>query len=99
MIQLALGKEKAARTMVSSTKSMHGHCLGAAGGLEAAITTLAIHHKVVPPTINVANLDPECAGVDHVLGVSRAAEVNVAVSNGFGFGGHNASIAFLRLDR
>ncbi len=99
VIQLALGPEKAARTMVSSTKSMHGHCLGAAGGLEAAITTLAIHHGVVPPTINVSNLDGECVGVDHILGSARAAEVNVAVSNGFGFGGHNASIALLRHDR
>ena len=92
VIRMALGDTHAARCMVSSTKSMHGHCLGAAGGLEVALTTLAIRHGLVPPTINVADLDPECAGVDHVLGTSRRATVDVAVSNAFGFGGHNAAL-------
>ncbi|MSO44331.1 MAG: beta-ketoacyl-[acyl-carrier-protein] synthase II [Thermoleophilia bacterium] len=98
VIKRAFGEEKAARTMVSSTKSMHGHCLGAAGGLEAALTALAVREGVVPPTINVTDLDPECTGVDHVLGVSRTADVRVALSNVFGFGGHNATLAFRRME-
>jgi len=96
VIRLALGDDVAARTMVSSTKSMHGHCLGAAGGLEAALTALAIRHGVVPPTINLRDLDPECAGVDHVAGVARHAPVRAALSNVFGFGGHNAALALIR---
>lgn len=96
VIRLALGDDVAARTMVSSTKSMHGHCLGAAGGLEAALTALAIHHGVVPPTINLVDLDPECAGVDHVVGEARHTPVRAALSNVFGFGGHNATLALIR---
>lgn len=95
-IRIALGDEVAARTAVSSTKSMHGHCLGAAGGLEAALTATAIHRGVVPPTINLVDLDPECAGVDHVANVSRELEIDAAISNGFGFGGHNAVVALTR---
>ena len=83
--------------MVSSTKSMHGHCLGATGGVEAALGAMVIREQVVPPTINVSTLDPECAGVDHVLGVARKATVDTVLSNGFGFGGHNATIALSRL--
>jgi 3-oxoacyl-[acyl-carrier-protein] synthase II len=98
VIKRALGEEKAAKTMVSSTKSMHGHTLGAAGGLEAALTALAVRDGVVPPTINVTDLDPECAGVDHVLGEAREADVRVALSNVFGFGGHNATLAFRRME-
>ncbi len=89
-LRLALGDEVAARTMVSSTKSMHGHCLGAAGGVEAALTALAIREGMVPPTINLDDLDPDCEGVDHVANAAREAEVRVAVSSAFGFGGHNA---------
>lgn len=96
VIRLALGDDVAARTMVSSTKSMHGHCLGAAGGLEAALTALAIHHGVVPPTINLIDLDPQCAGVDHVVGEARRTPVRAALSNVFGFGGHNAALALIR---
>jgi len=98
VIKAALGEEKAASTMVSSTKSMHGHTLGAAGGLEAALTALAVRDGVVPPTINVTDLDPECAGVDHVLGEAREADVRVALSNVFGFGGHNATLALRRME-
>ncbi len=98
VLQQALGAEQAARTMVSSTKSMHGHCLGAAGGVEAALTALAVREGVVPPTINLDDLDPECAGVDHVAGSARRADVRVALSNGFGFGGHNATVALSRLE-
>ena len=93
-LRLALGDEVAERVMVSSTKSMHGHCLGAAGGIEGALTALAIHEGVVPPTINLGDLDPECAGVDHVANEARTADVRVAVSSAFGFGGHNAILVF-----
>ncbi len=96
VIKRALGDEKAARTMVSSTKSMHGHTLGAAGGLEGALTVLALQKGIVPPTINLHDLDPECAGVDHVINEARKADIKVALSNVFGFGGHNATLAFMR---
>ena len=97
-LRLALGDEAAARTLVSSTKSMHGHCLGAAGGVEGALTALTIREGVVPPTINLDELDPRCAGVDHVANVARTADVRVAVSTAFGFGGHNAILVLGRLE-
>ena len=95
-LRRALGNESAARTMVSSTKSMHGHCLGAAGGVEAALTALAIREGMVPPTINLDDLDPECEGVDHVANAAREAEVRIAMSTAFGFGGHNAILVLGR---
>jgi 3-oxoacyl-[acyl-carrier-protein] synthase II len=95
-LRRALGDEAAARTMVSSTKSMHGHCLGAAGGVEAALTALAIREGTVPPTINLEALDPACEGVDHVANAARQADVRVAVSSAFGFGGHNAILVLGR---
>jgi 3-oxoacyl-[acyl-carrier-protein] synthase II len=95
-LRRALGDEAAARTMVSSTKSMHGHCLGAAGGVEAALTALTIREGMVPPTINLDDLDPACEGVDHVANAAREAEVRVAVSSAFGFGGHNAILVMGR---
>jgi 3-oxoacyl-[acyl-carrier-protein] synthase II len=98
VLQLALGEDLAARTAVSSTKSMHGHCLGAAGGVEAALVAMAIQEGVIPPTINLDDLDPECDRVDHVANRAREADVRVALSNGFGFGGHNATIALTRLE-
>jgi 3-oxoacyl-[acyl-carrier-protein] synthase II len=97
-LRLALGDEVAARTMVSSTKSMHGHCLGAAGGVEGALTALTVREGVIPPTINLDELDPRCAGVDHVANVARTADVRVAVSTAFGFGGHNAILVLGRLE-
>ncbi|MFN8120877.1 MAG: beta-ketoacyl-ACP synthase II [Thermoleophilia bacterium] len=96
VIKMALGEEKAARTLVSSTKSMHGHCLGAAGGVEAALTAMALQNGIVPPTINLADLDPECTGVDHVANTPRTAPIRTAVSNAFGFGGHNAALVMRR---
>jgi len=84
--------------MVSSTKSMHGHGMGAAGGFEAVLTALAIREGKVPPTINLENLDESCAGVDHVLGEAREAPVRLALSNSFGFGGHNAVLAFAAME-
>ncbi|MGD9696682.1 MAG: beta-ketoacyl-ACP synthase II [Thermoleophilia bacterium] len=98
VLRLALGEEHAARTAVSSTKSMHGHCLGAAGGVEGALTALAIRESIVPPTINLLDLDPECAGVDHVANVARPMEVRIALSTAFGFGGHNATLLLGRLE-
>jgi 3-oxoacyl-[acyl-carrier-protein] synthase II len=96
-LRLALGDEVAARTPVSSTKSMHGHCLGAAGGVEGALTALAVKEGRIPPTINLDDLDPECVGVDHVANEARDADIRVAVSNAFGFGGHNAILVFGRM--
>ncbi len=90
--------DRAGSVMVSSTKSMHGHGMGAAGGFEAVLTALAIHEGRVPPTINVENLDEACTGVDHVLGATRDAEIRVALSNSFGFGGHNAVLAMTRYE-
>ncbi len=97
-IKLALGEDHALRCLVSSTKSMHGHCLGAAGGIEAALTALALETGQIPPTINLDELDPDCVGVDHVANVARTASVDVAVSNAFGFGGHNAALVFGRVE-
>lgn len=85
----------ASRLAVSSTKSMHGHLLGAAGALEGAATALALHHGILPPTINYEHPDPDCR-LDYVPNVARKAEVEIAISNGFGFGGHNTSVVFAR---
>jgi 3-oxoacyl-[acyl-carrier-protein] synthase II len=78
---------------VSSTKSMHGHALGAAGGIEGVATVLAVQNDVMPPTINFEFPDPECP-LDYVPNVARKAAVDVALSNSFGFGGHNSVIVF-----
>lgn len=98
-IVAALGADNAARTAVSATKSMHGHCVGATGALEAALTALTIAAGAIPPTINLAELDPGCAGVDHVANVARRTPVRVAACSGFGFGGHNAVIAMTAVER
>jgi len=85
------------KVMVSSNKSMFGHCLGAAGGLEAAATVLCMEGGKVSPTINLEEPDPDC-DLDYVPNVAREAAVEVAMSNSFGFGGHNAAIVFRRWD-
>lgn len=90
--------EHAARLAVSSTKSMTGHLLGAAGGLEAAVCVLAIDRGEIPPTINLDTPDPEC-DLDYVPNVARRADVKVALTNSFGFGGHNATLVFERFVR
>jgi 3-oxoacyl-[acyl-carrier-protein] synthase II len=83
------------RVPVSSTKSMTGHLLGAAGALEAAICALVVRRGIIPPTINLRQPDPECA-VAHVAGRARPQAVEAALSNSFGFGGTNASVVFRR---
>jgi 3-oxoacyl-[acyl-carrier-protein] synthase II len=80
---------------VSSTKSMTGHLLGGAGGLEAGLTILALRDQMLPPTINLENPDPEC-DLDYVPNVARKADLNIALSNSFGFGGTNGSLIFKR---
>ena len=86
----------APKIAISSTKSMTGHLLGAAGGVEAAVCALAIFHGAVPPTINYENPDPDC-DLDYVPNKARTMKVDVAISNNLGFGGHNASLVFKRL--
>jgi 3-oxoacyl-[acyl-carrier-protein] synthase II len=85
--------EHAYRLAVSSTKSMTGHLLGAAGAVESIATILALHHGVLPPTINLSTPDPAC-DLDYVPNSPREKRVDVAMSNSFGFGGHNASLVF-----
>jgi 3-oxoacyl-[acyl-carrier-protein] synthase II len=87
----------AGKIAVSSTKSMTGHLLGAAGGLEAGITVLAVHHQVVPPTINLDQPDEGC-DLDYVPNVKRALPIQYALSNSFGFGGTNAALLFKRFE-
>ncbi|HET7813979.1 MAG TPA: beta-ketoacyl-ACP synthase II [Candidatus Baltobacteraceae bacterium] len=84
------------KVAVSSTKSMHGHTLGAAGGLEGVATALAVFNDLMPPTINYEEPDPDCT-LDYVPNVARKATVNVAFSNSFGFGGHNSVVVFGKL--
>ena len=90
-LQLALGEEKARATPTSSTKGATGHCLGAAGAVEAAFTALAVAEDVAPPTINHELPDPRCA-IDCVPNESRRLRIDVALSNSLGFGGHNAAL-------
>ncbi|NCQ41094.1 MAG: beta-ketoacyl-[acyl-carrier-protein] synthase II, partial [Cyanobacteria bacterium] len=91
-IKRALG-DNAYNIVVSSTKSMTGHLLGGSGGIEAVATVLAIANDEVPPTINLNNPDPNC-DLDYVPNKSRKVKVEVALSNSFGFGGHNVTLAF-----
>jgi len=94
-IKRALG-DHAYKTMVSSTKSMTGHLLGAAGGVEAIFSVMALHHGIIPPTINLDTPGDGC-DLDYVPNVARDAKVDVAVSNGFGFGGTNGTLVFKRV--
>jgi 3-oxoacyl-[acyl-carrier-protein] synthase II len=97
VIKLALGEEVARKTPVSSTKGATGHCLGAAGAIEAIFTILAVNKNTLPPTINYETADPAC-DLDYVPNEAREADVRVGVSNSFGFGGHNACIVLRELE-
>ncbi|MET3930893.1 3-oxoacyl-[acyl-carrier-protein] synthase II [Lysobacter sp. OAE881] len=94
-IKRALG-DHAYKTMVSSTKSMTGHLLGAAGGVEAIFSVLALHHGIIPPTINLFEAGEGC-DLDYVPNVAREKKIDVAMSNGFGFGGTNGTLVFRRV--
>lgn len=83
------------KLMISSTKSMTGHLLGGAGGLEAGITILALQNQTAPPTVNLENADPECV-LNYVPNRPQKAPMKVALSNSFGFGGTNGSLVFRR---
>jgi 3-oxoacyl-[acyl-carrier-protein] synthase II len=85
--------DHAYKMAISSTKSMTGHLLGAAGGLEAGITALAVHHQTAPPTINLDHPDPDC-DLDYVPWKCRPVKIDYALSNSFGFGGTNAALLF-----
>ncbi len=95
-VKAALG-DHAYKVAVSSTKSMTGHLLGAAGGVEAVICSLALGHGIIPPTINLDNQDPEC-DLDYVPNTPRQADLKVVMSNSFGFGGHNATIILKKFE-
>ncbi len=96
VIKLAVGGEEIARTIpISSTKGATGHCLGAAGAVEAIFTTLAVQRGVLPPTINQEVADPAC-DLDYIPNVARESAIEIGVSNSFGFGGHNACIVLRR---
>ncbi len=94
-IKLAFG-DHASRLVVNSTKSMTGHLLGGAGGVESVFTVLATHHQVSPPTINLFNADPEC-NLDYCANEARPMKIEVAVKNNFGFGGTNGTLVFRRI--
>jgi 3-oxoacyl-[acyl-carrier-protein] synthase II len=94
-IKKAFG-EHAKRLVVNSTKSMTGHLLGGAGGIESVFSVLAVHHQVSPPTINIFNQDPEC-DLDYCANEARAMKIDVAVKNNFGFGGTNGTLVFRRV--
>lgn len=85
--------DHASKLAVNSTKSMTGHLLGAAGGVEAIFSVLAIHHKIAPPTINLINQDPQC-DLDYIPNTARDMDIKVALSNSFGFGGTNGTLVF-----
>jgi 3-oxoacyl-[acyl-carrier-protein] synthase II len=94
-IKAALG-DAARKLVVNSTKSMTGHLLGGAGGIESVFTALAIHHQVSPPTINIFNQDPEC-DLDYCANTARELRIDVAIKNSFGFGGTNGTLVFRRV--
>jgi 3-oxoacyl-[acyl-carrier-protein] synthase II len=95
-MKAALG-DHAYKVAVSSTKSMIGHLLGAAGGIEAVLSALTIQNQIAPPTINLETPDPEC-DLDYVPNTAREMKIDVAISNSFGFGGTNGSLVFKRYE-
>lgn len=97
-LKLALGEEEARKAAISSTKSMTGHMLGAAGAVELIASALAVKHGIIPPTIGLQTPDEAC-DLDYTPNVARALRVDVAISNSLGFGGHNACVALRRFDK
>jgi 3-oxoacyl-[acyl-carrier-protein] synthase II len=97
VIKIAVGEELAPEIPISSTKGATGHCLGAAGAIEAMFCVLAVHRGELPPTINYETPDPTC-DLDYIPNEARKADVRVAVNNSFGFGGHNACVVVRRFD-
>jgi 3-oxoacyl-[acyl-carrier-protein] synthase II len=95
-VKLALGEEQARKCYISSTKSMTGHMLGAAGAAEAIISILALREGVIPPTIHLLEQDPEC-DLNYTPNKAAKVQADVAISNSLGFGGHNACLAFRRV--
>jgi 3-oxoacyl-[acyl-carrier-protein] synthase II len=95
-IKLAFGEDNARKLVVNSTKSMTGHLLGGAGGVESIFTVLAVHHQISPPTINIFEQDPEC-DLDYCANVAREMKIDVAMKNNFGFGGTNGTLVFRRV--
>jgi len=95
-IKIALGEDVARRVAVNSTKSMTGHLLGGAGGIESVFTALAVHHQLSPPTINLEHPDPEC-DLDYVPGSARSMRIDAAMKNSFGFGGTNGTLILRRV--
>ena len=95
-IKLAIGEDNARKALISSTKSMTGHMLGAAGGVELIATALAVKHGIVPPTINYKEADPEC-DLNYVPNKAVKADVTIAASNSLGFGGHNACVVLKKI--
>ena len=95
-IKVAFGEERARKILISSTKSMTGHGLGAAGGFEAIASALTLVDGIVHPTINLNEPDPDC-DLDYVPHVARKADVTLVLSNSLGFGGHNGTIAFRKV--
>ena len=96
-IKIALGEEAARKTVINSTKSMTGHLLGAAGGMEAIVTALSVKNDFVHKTINYTTPDPEC-DLDYCVEGNREMPVYAALSNSLGFGGHNATICIKKCD-
>ncbi len=94
-VKMAFGAH-ARKLVVNSTKSMTGHLLGGAGGIESVFTVLAVHKQISPPTINIFNQDPEC-DLDYCANTARDLEIRNAVKNNFGFGGTNGTLVFARV--
>jgi 3-oxoacyl-[acyl-carrier-protein] synthase II len=95
-VKAALGETTARRLVISSTKSMTGHLLGGAGGVESVFTALAVYHQISPPTINIFEQDPEC-DLDYCANTAREMKIDVALKNSFGFGGTNGTLVFRRV--
>jgi 3-oxoacyl-[acyl-carrier-protein] synthase II len=95
-IKLALGEDVARGIAINSTKSMTGHLLGGAGGIESIFTALAVHHQISPPTINIDHQDPEC-DLDYVANIARPMKITHAMKNSFGFGGTNGTLVLARV--